>query len=493
MSRLTSFAVLALLAALPAGARAQDASGGPVLTLDEAQRLARINNPLHQQAANNAASADVAVKSAYGAFLPSFNSSFSSQYQQGGRQVFSGAELGANSDVIQSSYSISASYRMNLATILAPRIQNANRDATEADITSSEQTLAATVAQQYFNVLQARARAELQDTLVASAQAQLLLAQAREGVGAATALDTRRSEVAVGQAQVAAIQAHNAVEIELLRLFQQMGVPQPANVQLTTSLPVAPVTFALDSVLALARARNPVLEATRTRADAADLGVTRARGEYYPSLSLSTGWGGYTYQYRDPDFLVQRGRASAIGARASCMTQDSLRVGAGLPSIAGDCALIDFDAGDEAAIRAENRQYPFDFTNNPRSFSASLSMPLFDGFGREQRITEAKLAREDARYAVRARELALTADVTAAYLTLTAATRTVALQERNAALARAQLEFVQERYRVGSATFLEIVDARTQFERAESDRITAVYDYHKAFAALESAVGAPLR
>ena len=34
---------------------------------------------------------------------------------------------------------------------------------------------------------------------------------------------------------------------------------------------------------------------------------------------------------------------------------------------------------------------------------------------------------------------------------------------------------------------------RASFERAENDRINAIYDYHKAFAALESAVGRPLR
>jgi outer membrane protein len=493
MTRFTPLAALALLALLPMRADAQAASGGPVLTLDEAQRLARINNPEHLQASNNARSADVAVRSAYGALLPSFSSSFSSQYQQGGRQVLSGAELGANSDIIQSSYSIGASYRLSYGSILGPRIQNANREAIEADISSSEHTLIATVTQQYLNVLQAQARAALQDTLVASAQAQLLLAQAREGVGAATALDTRRSEVALGQVQVAAIQAHNTVAIEMLRLFQRMGVAQPANVQLTSTFAVSPVTFTLDSVLSLTRARNPVLEATRSRERVSDISVTRARSEYYPSLSLSTGWGGYTYQYRDADFLVDRGRANALASRAGCLTQDSLRVGAGLPSIAGSCALIDFDAADEAEVRSQNRQYPFDFTSNPRSFTASLSMPLFDGFAREQRVAEAKIAREDARYALRSLELALTADVTAAYLTLTAAQRTVALQDRNAALARAQLSFVEERYRVGSATYLELVDARAQFEQAESDRITAIYDYHKAFAALESAVGSRLR
>jgi len=51
----------------------------------------------------------------------------------------------------------------------------------------------------------------------------------------------------------------------------------------------------------------------------------------------------------------------------------------------------------------------------------------------------------------------------------------------------------QERYRVGAATFLDLNDARASYERAENDRINAVYEFHKAFAALENAVGHPLR
>ena len=494
MSRFTLLAVAAALAALPFRAPAQrSTANGPILTLDEAQRLARVNNPEHQQVVNNLRGANAAVRSAYGALLPSFSASLGSSYQQGGRQVISGAELGANSDVIQSSYSIGASMRLNSASFITPKIQKASRDAVEADITSSEQTLRSTVTQQYLSVLQAEARASLQDTLVASAQAQLALAQARVGVGAGTALDIRRSEVALGQAQVAAIQAHNLVEIELLRLFQRMGVPQPADVRLTTTFQVTPVVFSADSVLELARRRNPIVEATRSRERIADLNLKRAKGEYSPSFSLSTGWGGYTYQYRDAEFLVLRGRSSALSQRASCLSQDSLRVGAGLSSIMSSCQQIDFDASDAASIRRQNSQYPFDFTANPRSINASISMPLFDGFAREQRLAESRVSQTDARHQVRSRELALTADVTAAYLTLTASVRTVALQEQNATKAREELAFVQERYRVGSATYLELVDSRALFERAESERINAIYDYHKAFAALESAVGSPLR
>jgi outer membrane protein len=152
-----------------------------------------------------------------------------------------------------------------------------------------------------------------------------------------------------------------------------------------------------------------------------------------------------------------------------------------------------FTAADASAIRNSNSKFPFNFTKSPRSISAMLSLPLFDGFAREQRVQESMASRSDARYAVRARELALTADVTAAYLTVVTAEQTATLQEQNAAKAKQELKLVQDRYRIGATTFVDLTQARATYERAESDRINAIYDYHKAFAALESAVGHPLR
>ena len=83
--------------------------------------------------------------------------------------------------------------------------------------------------------------------------------------------------------------------------------------------------------------------------------------------------------------------------------------------------------------------------------------------------------------------------MTSAYLTLTTSVRTVQIQEQNSAAARDALYLAEERYKVGAATFVDVTDARAAYERAENDRIGAVYDYHKAFAALENAVGRPLR
>jgi outer membrane protein len=78
-------------------------------------------------------------------------------------------------------------------------------------------------------------------------------------------------------------------------------------------------------------------------------------------------------------------------------------------------------------------------------------------------------------------------------LTLETAFQTIAIQDTNRTAAREQLQLATERYRVGSGTFFELLDAQVAGLRAETDYINAVYDYHKAVAALEAAVGKPLR
>ena len=94
---------------------------------------------------------------------------------------------------------------------------------------------------------------------------------------------------------------------------------------------------------------------------------------------------------------------------------------------------------------------------------------------------------------MKSRELQATADVTQGYLNLVTAARTVELQEVNAQRAREELTYAQERYRVGAATFLDVTTASGSFVQAQVDRVNSIYEYHRAFAALEAAVGRPLR
>ncbi|MEO7648024.1 MAG: TolC family protein [Gemmatimonadaceae bacterium] len=463
------------------------------LTLQEALALATRFNPSLRQVTNDIRGANAAVRAAYGGYLPSVDASLSSEFQQGGRQIFSGASLGASSDAMQSSYRFGINYRLSAATFINPSLQKASREGVEADITGVESVVRSNVTQQYLNVLAAKARADLQDTLVIAAEAQVVLAKAREIVGSGTELDVRRAEVARGQVQVQQIRERNQVDIEELRLFQEMGVEPRTDVELTTTFPVEPFNQDLASLLALARERNPVLLATRQRERVAELGVKRQRGEYMPTLTMSTALSGYTYEYTNPNFLVQQAQGQVVSQQAACVQREQRFAAVGLPHQLAGCGSVVFTDAQAAALRQQNNQFPFGFTSSPRSISATLSLPVFDGFARALRRQQAVAASDDARHAVRARELAVTTDVTAAYLTLQTALRTVTLQERNAAMARDEMKLSQDRYRIGMAGFIDLTQSRDAFERAESARITAIYDYHKAFAALESTVGQPLR
>ena len=483
----------ALLAALafPAIGRLEAqaaAATGPALTLDEAISIARRSNPIYLQTANNRRSADARVRSANGALLPSVSSSFSSNYEKAGTRNFSGTQLAASSDNISSSYSLGLNYAINGATLLQPRAARADRDAVEADIEGAAEGLRAQVTQQYISVLQAEARSDVADTLVATARAQLDLAKAKQTVGSGTILDVRRAEVGLGQAEVTALTARNDIQIELSRLFQLMGVPPTPGARLTTAFPVQEPSFTLDSLISLGRRANPALTALRSRETASEVNVRTQKSQYTPTLSLSTGLGGQAFRYTDSDFLVARAQSGAIEGMAQCQEANVIRSRVNLPT--NDCSSLNFTDADAERIRSANN---FGFQKSPFGISARLSLPIFDNFSREQQVQEAQVQREDARYAVRARELQVNADVTQAYLNLVTAARTVALQEQNAAKAREELAFAEERYRVGAATFLDVTTSRGTFEQAQMDRINSIYAYHKAFAALENAVGRPLR
>jgi outer membrane protein len=490
------YLILALLA--PAGAAAQSpASPAPVaqaaLSLEDAINLARRNNPAHLATVNNRRTADAAVRAANGQLLPSADASFFAQRQQGGRQIFGGTSLGASSDINQSQYEIGIGYRLSRATFLTPKLQRANRNAVEADITGSAEKLRANVTQQYLAVLQAEDRASLQDTLLVAAQTQLVLAKARSLVGSGTQLDVSRAEVSVGQQQVQVLQARNLIEIEKLRLFLLLGVQQPDNVTLTTHFGELTAPPPLEEVLASAGRGNPAVLALRSRETVADLNVKRARGEYSPTLSINTGISGYTYSFANSDFLVNQTTAQLAASQESCVRTEEVRAALNLSNSLAECESLILTDQQAARLRSDNRQFPFNFQNSPRSISATISLPLFDGFAREQRVQEAQASSDDARFNVRAAELGLVADVTGAYLTLNTAAKTAALQAQNSAKARLELKFTEDRYRSGAVSLIDVTDARAAYERAESDRINAIFDYHKAYAALESAVGRPLR
>jgi outer membrane protein len=478
----------------PAVAAAQQAVPA-TLSLADAIALARDQNPAYRQALNNRGPAAWGVRNAYTSLLiPNVTTAAGMSYTGQGSQTFLSSSFSQSVSTVSSFYDLSLSWQLSGTTLSQPALAKAQQHAVDADIAGAANALVTGITQQYLTVLQVREQAELARKTRDRNDEFLKLAQARFNVGQATLIDVRQAQVARGQAEVALLRARTAVSVEKLRLFEQMGVTAPTEieaVQLTDTFAVQTPGWQLPELLTLAEGQNPALKALRARERAAAWGVRAATSSFGPSVSVSAGWSGFTQQFTDVEPIIFDQQTAFQSQYSACRDNNQIRTNAGLS--ANDCGVYLWGASNEQALRDANSVFPFDFTRQPFQARLTISLPIFTNFSRTLRVSQARADHGDLEEAVRARGLAVQTEVSQAFLTLQTAFRTIGLQDTNRSAAREQLQLATERYRVGSGTFFELLDAQVAGLRAESDYVNAIYDYHKALAALEAAVGRRLR
>jgi outer membrane protein len=441
MRRLT-LVLLVATSAISAGAQGTDRI--TTLTLDEAITLATRYNPVYLEAVNNRKSTSLGIRTARGAFFPRVTSGLGLSWREGIPVIIEGQQFGAASDVLGSNYNFGVSVGYDMQSLLQPGRASAQLDASDANVVASAQTLRQNVTLQYFTAVQAVRNADLQDTLVKSQQLQFELASAKERIGSGISLETKNAEVSLRRQELTALRAHNSASIEKTRLFEQIGVPAPGDVQLTTDLPVVEPKFQLAELLADARAHNAGLAANRAQQHVAEISTRQARGRgYIPSFNLSTGIGGST----------------------------------NMPT----------DASGPA------RTWPFSFTRSAIGINAGFSLTLWDGFSREQNIESSSIQLQNALHEVRRAELTITNNVTSFLSQLVLDWRTVQLQIQIVETARQALSLAQNRYQIGSTAYTELSLALDTYQREQNTLLNDTYTYHRTFAQLEAVVGRPLR
>jgi outer membrane protein len=495
-------------------AQAGPAGGGPVatLTLAEALSQARAHNPQFLQQLNNAGTASMTLRNAYGGLLPQASVSAGMSYTGAGEVNFGQGFTRQTSAIVGSSYSAGVQWNLDGSRILAPAAQRANLRATNAETSNQDNQLKFSVTTQYLTALQATAQVDVSRQQVERQQTFLDLANAKYKVGQGTLVEVRQAEVQKAQADVALLQAVQAEGEAKLELFRLMGVNPPLPVDqiaLPDSFPVTEPALQLDQLLQMATDQNPALHALEARRQAASLGVRQAKTAYLPSLLVQAGWSGFTQQQTDRGLLLQQGLDGARGQAAGCITNDSIRAGAGLTPVGNslcfagagldtlggttDPLAAQLSGSTRRALLDANDKFPFDFTGQPFGASLVISLPIFTGFGRSLRLQQARELEQDAEESVRGQALQLRTDVNRQFLALETDYKAILVQVQSREAARDQLRLAQDRYRLGTGTALEVSDAQSAVTRAEGDYVTAIYSYHKTLAALEAAVGRPLR
>ncbi|PYP18516.1 MAG: hypothetical protein DMD52_01925 [Gemmatimonadetes bacterium] len=344
------------------------------LSLADALALARAHNPLYRQALHDRSPAGWAARNAWSStFLPTLTASGGIGYSGSGQQRFLTANFSQNVSTLSSSYGLFLDWALNGQTLTQIPLKHAQLSAADADVAGAESNLITGVTQQYLSVLQARDNADVARKELDRNEQFLKLAQARYDVGRASLIDVRQAQVARGQAEVALLRAETGLQLEKLRLFQQIGVTPPvdvATVQLTDTFAVQTPAWQLGDLLTMAEGQNPALKALRAREGAASWGVRAATGAYTPSVAVSASWSGFTQKLSDIGPTIAGVRFGAQQDSIACEYHNTAWLNAGQTALpCGANTTL-----QEQAIRDQNSAYPFHFT--PQPFQARLTISI---------------------------------------------------------------------------------------------------------------------
>jgi outer membrane protein len=421
------------LSATPAAAQGPAADSLP-LSLRAALDLGLQRNPQVLTAGYSRSAAGAGLWDAYGNFLPRVSLSGQLQRLNQGAFVLFGREF-------ESPQSYNTGYQWDITHSLLDsgrdlfRLRNAraNVDRTIAGYDLQTLSTATEIETQYLEARRRDALVEQARLEVERRQRQLELAEGRYNVGSVTKSDVLLARLELNRAEVAVLQAQQQQEEARLGLRRLLGGALPAGpIELTTSFEVFPPPFDVEQLIDRAQRDHPSLRESRAQqeADAAQLWI--ARSSYLPSLQLQ--------------YSLQRTAADTI-----------------------DFVFSDFAEQSFVGV--------------------ALNWQVFGGFERYNQTSQANAALQSARAEEASRSLQIEQDVRTAHSRLLTAYATHQASRLAVELAVEDLRLGEARYRTGTGSFVDLVDARTRAAQADTDLITATYEFYLALVQLELATG----
>lgn len=428
--------VAAALLALPAMLAAQDQR--PVVTLEEAIRLAEQVQPAVVSAQTSVYNAEARLRVTSGAFLPSlnFSTSGSTNFSEGPQRVDNATGQIISGDTRSSSLSANISSSIDLFTGFRRgadrRAARAQLEAAEASLTNATFQQRLTTTNLFYDALAAEQLVGLREASLRRAEEQFNVAVNRLQAGAATRSDSLRSLVTVGQARLQLITAQTQLATAEANLGRVIGREGRVRAAADSALFQARVLVDTAGLRAEALANAPTVQSSIANTEAAQASLSASKAAYWPSLSLS---------------------------------------------------------GSNQISGASRNDYEL---FQSRSLSLSLSWPLFNRFNREQNIRTQASALDVAQANLGETRRQVLASLTTRLAELDAAQTRIEITAISVVAAAEDLRVQQERYRLGLATIVDLLTAQESLNQAELDALNARFDYLRAKAQLETLIGRPL-
>lgn len=427
-----------MLAAALLGGAAPLAAQQREVGLADAIKLAEKVQPTVIQAQANVVSAGARLRTTRAAYLPnlSLSSSGSRSATDGTARIdpITGEVLPGGSTTTSVSSGLNASVDLFTgfrrgADINAAR---ATTEAADASLVNAKFQQRLTTTNAFFDALAARQLLAVRESSVRRAEEQLKVSVSKLAAGSATRSDSLRSRVTLGTAQLQLLQAQTTLATTEANLARNIGVT--GRVQAAEDSSLYRTAAEVDSAALRAEAyqNSPSVQAALASSRAAEASLKSARSGYWPTLTLAGG----------------------------------------------------------TSFNGSNRTDYHLF--NQRQVSLQLSWNLFNRFGREQQIATQQanldIAAANAADLGRAIETTLTGQIAS----LQSARAGIAIAQTSVAAATEDLRVVQERYRLGAATIVDVLTSQESLNQAEVDAVSARFGYLRARAQIEALLGRSL-
>jgi outer membrane protein len=408
------------------------------VTLQEALRLAEAHSPTVIQAEGTARTAGASLRAAWGEFLPriSGSSSYGTSFSAGPSRTdpITGEVISGNAS--SSSVSLGGSASIDLFTGFR---RGADLNAARAGRTDADASLAFERSQSALNTTNQFLAALMEADLlrvrqegIRRAQEKFAIASAKIATRSATIADSLQAVVDLTNARLLLLsEGRNLTEAEagLARLVGEDGrVAARADSSLFGIARIGDTT----ALLTEAMERSPAVVRAEARARSARASLSIVRSTYLPSITLT-------------------GSSS-------------------------------FSGSDRNA---------YSLFNN-RSLNLGLQWSLFNGFGRERDVVQRQASLDAAVSAAADARRQVGATLTTQLAALATAQERMTLTAQNLDAARASARVQTERYRLGSIGIVELNAAQDALSRAETDAVSARFDYLRAKAQIEAILGRTL-
>lgn len=404
------------------------------LSLEDALKLALVNNKTLQQTAQENQIGRGEVVKSYSAIFPSVDvtADYTRLDEVSSFDVPGGTvQLG---DVDNYSVNLTVTQPFFAGGAIGARLNAARlfRLFANQAVRSAVQDVIAQVASGYYDVLLNQHLFEISSDAVRSAKASLEAVEQKRAVGVASDFDVLRAQVELSNFKAELIKNRNAISVSKIELLKSMGVSQDSEVVLSDELEYKALTVPLAEAVRLAYENRPDLYQREIDVKSQQEALRIAQSRYWPTIN-----GFYTNVWAKPDpktsTIIEWGRAWRFGVVAT--------------------------------------------------------MPVFDGFGREGAVIQEKARLRQAQISLIDTEETALAELRRAILSIEDAAEFVESQRLNLGRAEEGLRLAEVGFREGINTQVEVLDARSALTRARSLYYEAIYSHNIAKLSLQQAMG----